>query len=1026
MSLRAEDVVSSTDVSALRYKRGQRKGAITKVETYLDLVKNKPLTKINLDDLQAKIVQNDEAFNAYELLQARIETLEGPDEVARQQATIDSHRAAMEATKAALQRKVKVVSLAMEIECLEEEVMESLSSVSFTSSTAQARLRSVESSFKELNRRIRPYLSDPQLKGLWSELVSQKKELNRTADEATTPASPVSPTIMSSGSSTTVDSTPMVNYSHLRVKPPTFSGNPLEWSKFESLFSAIIEDTKLLSDRQKVSLLTEAMVDPQAKAKAEDAATLGTYADVFAALTDSYGRPRVVFPLYMDSIFRDLPPIVYSSAGLMEAKARLSKGYRGLQSCKACTAEHLIGQHAFNMLTAEARRAWTVFNSGCKEPPTYEKVLAFFDKEITNLDGDARPPAVTPKQKSFAQPPLVKLGHNSNKTAKVNAVRATDTSNSSKPSSCPYCKMEGHRVHHCTDFRAADGEARRQFVSSSRLCYNCLASGHRSQDCNSRGRCRECGAKHHSLLHTPRHRKSSPASSTPPAVASVNLNCLDNPHIPTKSLLRTAVVEFSSHRRSRTAALLFDEGAEVSLITSHLARTIGSELKPCNLRVDGIGASPVACKHITKVQVASIHCARTSSSDSSMSSTSDSPMSSTSDSSTSSMSNSSSLHDSSSLRDSSTVSVICYVVEHSLTVNAGIDVEIIRKVMVDSNVTPWADPKFGRPTRIDILLSGKDTNRTYSGSDFYSSGRELRFVQTCFGWTVGGGLPASSQPQSVAISRASVDFKEAPEAIFQQLWEQQEIPAESTISPEDQLVLDHFQDTHVRLSTGQYQVALPRQLPAPELGESRQNAIRRFLSYERSLKRRGKWEEFHKVLFEYPAMHHAEKVPIGDLCKPAWQTFYMPVHGVVKESSLTTRLRAVFDASAHTSSGVSFNEQLMTGPTLHPHLTAVLTRFRVHRIAINGDISKMFRGVVLHPAERDYHRFLLRSEQGELEDWRMCRLTFGVKSSPYIATQVLQQAASEYAQKYPAAARCIFQDFYVDDCLTGASTLSAA
>ena len=252
----------------------------------------------------------------------------------------------------------------------------------------------------------------------------------------------------------------------------------------------------------------------------------------------------------------------------------------------------------------------------------------------------------------------------------------------------------------------------------------------------------------------------------------------------------------------------------------------------------------------------------------------------------------------------------------------------------------------------------------------------MRFLQTCFGWTARGGLPASSQPQSVAISRTSADFKEAPDVIFQQLLEQQEIPAESTISPEDQRVIDHFQDTHVRLPTGQYQVVLPRQLPAPELGESRQNAVRRFLGNERSLKHCGKWEEFHKVLLEHPAVHHAEKVSIGELCKPPWQTFYMPFHGVVKESSLTTRLRAVFNASAGTFSGVSFNEHLMTGPTLHPHLTAVLTRFCIYRIAINRDISKMFRGVVLHPAKRD---FLLRSEQGELEDWRMCRLTFGVK-----------------------------------------------
>ena len=177
-----------------------------------------------------------------------------------------------------------------------------------------------------------------------------------------------------------------------------------------------------------------------------------------------------------------------------------------------------------------------------------------------------------------------------------------------------------------------------------------------------------------------------------------------------------------------------------------------------------------------------------------------------------------------------------------------------------------------------------------------------------------------------------------------------------TISPEDQRVLDHFQDTHVRLPTGQYQVILPLQLPAPELGESRQNAIHRFLGNERSLKRHGKWEEFHYS----PRIPSNEKVPIGDIFKPPWQTFYKPVHGVVKESSSTMPLGAVFDASARTFSGVSFHEQLMTGSILHPHLTAMVTRFHIHRIAVNGDIFKMFRGVVLHAAERDYHRFLLR------------------------------------------------------------------
>ena len=144
--------------------------------------------------------------------------------------------------------------------------------------------------------------------------------------------------------------------------------------------------------------------------------------------------------------------------------------------------------------------------------------------------------------------------------------------------------------------------------------------------------------------------------------------------------------------------------------------------------MDGIGSTPIARKHIAEVQLTSTHQTRSS---------------------TTSV-------DSSPVHDISSVYVVCYAVEHSLTVNTGIDANSIRKVMTDSQLTPWADPNFGRPSRIDVLC-GKDANRTYSGSDFYSSGRELLFVQTCFGWTVGGGLPATSQPHSVAISRASAD-----------------------------------------------------------------------------------------------------------------------------------------------------------------------------------------------------------------------------------------------------------------------------
>ena len=79
------------------------------------------------------------------------------------------------------------------------------------------------------------------------------------------------------------------------------------------------------------------------------------------------------------------------------------------------------------------------------------------------------------------------------------------------------------------------------------------------------------------------------------------------------------------------------------------------------------------------------------------------------------------------------------------------------------------------------------------------------------------------------------------------------------------------------------------------------------------------------------------------------------------------------------------------------------------------------------PKDRDYHRFLMRDEESnEIEDWRMTRLTFGVASSPYLATRVLHQLAEDERNSYPQATAILKTNFYVDDCLAGAATDEAA
>ncbi len=162
------------------------------------------------------------------------------------------------------------------------------------------------------------------------------------------------------------------------------------------------------------------------------------------------------------------------------------------------------------------------------------------------------------------------------------------------------------------------------------------------------------------------------------------------------------------------------------------------------------------------------------------------------------------------------------------------------------------------------------------------------------------------------------------------------------------------------------------------------------------------------------------------MLQPKGEVFYLPTHGVIKESSSTTKLRIVFDGSAISSNGLSLNDILLQGPSLYPLLSTVIAQFRTHTIGMSADISKMFREVGLAESDRDLHRFLHEDSEGQIQDWRMCRVTFGITSSPFLASKALLQVAEDHKIEFPEASQVVKGSFYVDDCLTGADSLSEA
>ena len=221
-------------------------------------------------------------------------------------------------------------------------------------------------------------------------------------------------------------------------------------------------------------------------------------------------------------------------------------------------------------------------------------------------------------------------------------------------------------------------------------------------------------------------------------------------------------------------------------------------------------------------------------------------------------------------------------------------------------------------------------------------------LETRFGWVLTG----KTQARSHSASHTSVASHHATTAssddILRMFWEIEEnLKDQINLSPEERMVVQHFKENHSRSESGRFIVPLPKTPQSKQLGESRPQAVRRFHSLERSLYAKGQFQEFATVMNEYFDLEQAEPVSQDDLQKPPRETFYLPMHAVRKEHSTTTKVRVVFDASAKSSNGVSLNDTLLVGHTIHPPLIDVLLRFRLHRIALTADVSKMYRAVEL-------------------------------------------------------------------------------
>lgn len=156
-------------------------------------------------------------------------------------------------------------------------------------------------------------------------------------------------------------------------------------------------------------------------------------------------------------------------------------------------------------------------------------------------------------------------------------------------------------------------------------------------------------------------------------------------------------------------------------------------------------------------------------------------------------------------------------------------------------------------------------------------------------------------------------------------------------------------------------------------------------------------------------------------------SYYTPHYAVIKPDNTTTNIRVVYDASTPTSNGKSLNDFLLAGPKLQQDLSGIIVSFRLHPIVFTTDIKQMFRQIAVTHKHHVYQRLLYRFQPTDpIKTFEMTTVTFGQRSSPYLAIRTLHQLALDKASEYPEVQNTIRTDLYVDDIVTGAHCEEAA
>jgi hypothetical protein len=546
-------------------------------------------------------------------------------------------------------------------------------------------------------------------------------------------------------------------------------------------------------------------------------------------------------------------------------------------------------------------------------------------------------------------------------------VEQQDKSNSVKPW-CWLHSSSQHDIFDCRIFKDMTPQSRMDMAYEYRACWCCLQAGHTQSRCFRRKECSKDGCKrsHHPMLHLEEDGKK---------VGHVTENNAADKRPGFLQIMRLQ----AGIRHTAGVNILWDSGAQVSLITLRKAKELGLSGTSANLTIVKIGnVKETLNSRIYEVPIVD-----------------------------------------------SKGEIEMFRAYGIPQISSEIEAIQIKELVEELGISPDG---LERPTGEIEMLIGYE----YAGfhPEKVDSKGHLLLLQNKFGKCLGGAHQMVKEKTRVIVQNVQISYASIAEFFSNESLGVSctpkcggcrcgECPVGSkqyTLQQERELALieEGLSHTNDKWTSRYPWIRDPNELP-----DNYTAAFSMLKSLERRLTKNEKHLQIYKEQIQDMIDRNvAEKIEKEEMSTYGGPVYYLSHHEVLKPDSESTPCRIVFNSSSKFRGHV-LNEYWAKGPDLLNNLLGVLIRFRENSVAITGDIRKMYHSVAISDLDQHTHRFMWRDMENfrRPDVYKIKCVSFGDKPAGAIAALALRKTAQLSEDEFPDAAVTIRNNTYVDDIL---------